>query len=138
MDRLILHCGLERCRDLRPALLDEATRKRVALARAWVMAPPLLIFEDPLMDIDVGSGSELLDLAFGSSPSGSEVDDPRPTSPAVLLTSQGLHEGLFRYVDRLIIVENAKVIFADDPREFDRRGKIFRRDVIESRGNEQG
>ena len=138
VDRLIARCGLERCRDLRPALLDEATRKRVALARAWVMAPPLLIFEDPLMDIDVGSGGELLDLAFGPSASGDDQDDPRPNSPAVLLTSQGLHEGLFRHVDRLIIVENADVIFADDPRKFDRRGKVFPRDVIESRGNELG
>ena len=97
----------------------------------------MLVFEDPLMDIDVGSGSELLDLAFGQSPDGYAGDDPRPVSPAVLLTSQGLHEGLFRYVDRLIIVEHAEVIFADDPREFDRRGKLFPRDVIESKGNDQ-
>jgi len=137
VDRLIARCELERYRDLRPALLDEATRKRVALARAWVMAPPMLVFEDPLMDIDVGSGSELLDLAFGPSPDGYAGKDPRPVSPAVLLTSQGLHEGLFRYVDRLIVVENAEVIFADSPRIFDRRGKLFPRDVIESKGNDQ-
>ncbi len=137
VDLLIDRCGLQRFRDLRPALLDEATRKRVALARAWVLAPPLLIFEDPLMDIDSGSGSELLDLAFGPVPPRWAQNDPRPVKPAVLLTSQGFHEGLFRYVDRLIIIENGEVVFSDTPREFDRRGKVFPRDVLETRGNDQ-
>ncbi len=130
---LIDRCGLSRWSSLRPAALDESTCKKVALARAWVMSPALLVFEDPLMNIDTGSGSDLLDLAFGPSPPEWEDRDPRPPNPGVLITSQGLHEGLFRYVDRMIIIKEGEVAFTGDPKEFDRRGKTHPGDLINTR-----
>lgn len=130
---LIRRCGLQGCSHLRPADLDEEIRKRVALARAWVMVPPILVFEDPLIDIDSGAGSDLLDMALGSTPPEWEGSDPRPHNPGVLITSQGLHEGLFRYVDRMVIVQEGKVVFCDSPRDFDRRGKVHLVDLIGKR-----
>lgn len=130
---LLDRCELGEVRDVRPAKLDEATRKRVALARAWVMAPPLLIFEDPLMDIDSGSAAELLDLALGPTPVEWEGRDPRPHNPGVLITSQGLHEGLFRYVDNLIIIQDGRMVFSECPRDFDRRGKIHPEDILKKK-----
>jgi putative ABC transport system ATP-binding protein len=133
VEQLIDRCNLREVSQIRPAELGEATRKRVALARAWVMSPPLLVFEDPLMDIDTGSGSELLDLALGETPEEWEGRDPRPHNPGVLITSQELHEGLFRYVDRLIIIQEGRIVFSECPRDFDRRGKIHPGDLLEKK-----
>jgi ABC-type multidrug transport system ATPase subunit len=64
-----------------------------------------------------------MEFAFGPTPSSWEEEDPRPAGAAVLLTSQGLHESLFRFVQRLVIIREGKVVFADNPGLFDRRGK---------------
>ncbi len=133
IEPLIDRCHLRKICQLRPAELDEASRKRVALARAWAMRPPFLILEDPLMDIDSSSGSELLDLAFGPTPPEWIGRDPRPANPGVLITSQGLHEGLFRYVDRLIIIDQGRVVFNENPREYDRRGMSHPTDILEQK-----
>ncbi len=133
VEQLIDRCNLREFSEVRPAKLNEATRKRVALARAWVMAPPLLILEDPLVDIDSGSGGELLDLALGPTPAEWEGRDPRPHKPGILITSQELHEGLFRYVDNLIIIKDGRVVFSECPRDFDRRGKIHPEDILKKK-----
>ena len=131
VDLLLKRCGLTEWRNQRPAALDKATCKVVALARAWMLSPPLLIFEDPLMGIDSGSGSDLLNMALGPPPPEWVENDPRPPRPGVLITSQGLHEGLFRYMDRIIIIEKGEVVFTGDPKEFDRRGKSHPGDLID-------
>jgi len=133
VEPLIDRCHLREFAHMRPAVLDEESRKRVALARAWTLLPPLLILEDPLMDIDGASGGDLLDLAFGPAPDEWIGRDPRPEDPGVLITSQGLHEGLFRYADRLIIIEEGAVVFNENPREFDRRGKRSTADILEQK-----
>ena len=133
VDVLLNRCGLSGSSRLRPAALDESTKKKVALARAWVMSPGFLILEDPLMDIDTGSGGDLLDLAFGPSPDEWHDRDPRPSDPGVLITSQGLHEGLFRYVDRMVIISKGEKVFSGDPKKFDRRGKIYPGDLLNKR-----
>jgi phospholipid/cholesterol/gamma-HCH transport system ATP-binding protein len=130
VEPLIDFCNIRPVAQLRPALLDEETRKRVGLARAWVLNPPLVVMEDPLMDIDSSSAGELLDLAFGPAPGGESAHDPRPGAPGVLITSQGLHESLFRYVDRLIIIDQGRVVFNENPRGFDRRGMHSPADIL--------
>jgi ABC-type transporter Mla maintaining outer membrane lipid asymmetry ATPase subunit MlaF len=123
-------CLLKGIRNARPAALDDYSRKRAALARSWVLSPPVLILEDPLVEIDSGSSTRLLDFALGPTPPGWEDRDPKPPSPAMLITSQGLHESFFRFVDRLIVIEEGKVVFADDPKQYDRRGKLTSSDLI--------
>ena len=130
---LIDRCQLTEWSNMRPAELDESLRKRVALARAWVMSPAFLVYEDPLMNIDTASGSELLDLSFGPTPPEWAGRDPRPADSAVLITSQGLHEGLFRYVDRMIVIKKGEVAFSGNPKQFDRRAKVHPRDLINTK-----
>jgi len=131
VDLILQRCRLTHVRDLRPAALDEYTRKRVALGRTWVLSPRLIVVEDPLVDIDSSSGSRLMEFAFGPTPPGWEGEDPRPAGAAVLITSQGLHESIFRFAHRLIIIREGKVVFADNPRLFDRRGKREAGDLIQ-------
>jgi len=130
VDIILRRCRLTHVRDRRPAALDEYTRKRVALARTWVMSPRLIVIEDPLVDIDTGAGSRFMDLALGPVPSGWEGEDPRPSQAAVFITSQGIHESFFRYVHRLIILREGQVVFADNPRLYDRRGKKDAGDLV--------
>ncbi len=133
VEPLIDFCKIREFTHVRPALLDEESRKRVALARAWALLPPLVIMEDPLMDIDSASGGELLDMAFGPAPAEWIDRDPRPAAPGVLITSQGLHESMFRYVDRLIIIDQGKVAFNENPRGFDRRGLQSPADILKQK-----
>lgn len=135
VDIILERCLLTGVRNARPGVLDDYSRKRAALARAWMLLPPLVILEDPLVEIDSVSGSRLLELALGPAPPGWEDRDPRPASPAVLITSQSLHEVFFRFVDRLIVVEAGKVVFSGDPRRFDRRGITGVSDLINATGS---
>ena len=127
---LLDRCGIHHLARLRPAELNDLERKRVALARAWSLQPPLLIFEDLLVDIDPAAAGKLMDLAFGPSPPRWQGRDTRPREAAVLLTARGLHETFFRYLDRLVILEQGELVFDGDPKGFDRRGKSGVADLL--------
>jgi ABC-type transporter Mla maintaining outer membrane lipid asymmetry ATPase subunit MlaF len=131
VEALLDRCLLTGVRNARPGVLDDYSRKRAALARSWILSPPLVLLEDPLVEIDSSSASRLLDMAIGPTPDPWQGRDPRPRSPAVLITSQGLHEAFFRFADRLVIIEEGRVIFSDDPRRFDRRGKAHFSDLVD-------
>jgi len=133
VEPLIDFCNIREFTQVRPAVLDEESRKRVALARAWALLPSLVIMEDPLMDIDSTSGGELLDMALGQASAEWAERDPRPGAAGVLITSQGLHESLFKYVDRLIIIDQGQMVFNGTPREFDRRGLRSPADILKQK-----
>lgn len=137
VDRLLRRCRIRELKDLRPALLDEYTRKRVALARSWVLAPPLVVLEDPLVDIDTGSGARILDMALGETPGDWEGEDPRPAGAAVLITSQGFHEAFFRQADRMVVIHEGTTIFDGRPGGFDRRGKKDPDDILKEKDRPQ-
>jgi ABC-type transporter Mla maintaining outer membrane lipid asymmetry ATPase subunit MlaF len=137
VDVILERCLLTGVKNAHPDALDEYSRKRAALARSWVLSPPFVILEDPLVEIDSRSGSRLMEMALGSTPHAWEDRDPRPASPAVLITSQNLHESFFRFVDRLIVLEEGKVVVSDDPKRFDRRGMMGVSDLIDTAGPAQ-
>ncbi|MFC1544151.1 ATP-binding cassette domain-containing protein [Gemmatimonadota bacterium] len=138
VEELLDRCLLTGVRNARPGVLDDYSRKRAALARSWVLSPPLVILEDPLVEIDSSSARRLLELAIGPAPERWEGKDPRPPAPAVLVTSQGFHESFFRFADRLVILEEGRVVFDDDPRRFDRRGKAHVSDLMTDAESKQG
>ncbi|MFO7768367.1 MAG: ATP-binding cassette domain-containing protein [bacterium] len=137
VDLLLRRCRVRELRDLRPALLDEYTRKRVALARSWVLSPDLVVLEDPLVDVDTGSGARILDMVLGEAPGDWEGEDPRPHQAGVLITSQGFHEAFFRQADRMVVVHRGSTIFDGPPSGFDRRGKKHPTDILKERDRPQ-
>ncbi len=137
VDVILERCLLTGVKNAHPGVLDEYSRKRAALARSWVLSPPFVILEDPLVEIDSRSGSRLMEMALGPTPHAWEDRDPRPASPGVLITSQSLNETFFRFADRLIVLEEGKVVFSDDPKRFDRRGKLGVSDLINATGSTQ-
>jgi ABC-type multidrug transport system ATPase subunit len=54
--------GAERCASLRPGELDGAEMMRVALARALVRRPKVLVIDEPALGVDLLVRDEILDL----------------------------------------------------------------------------
>jgi len=100
--------GLRHTIDLLPSQLSGGMRKRIALARALVLDPPLMLYDEP------GAGLDPISLAG--------VDRIITTLARVLgMTSIVVTHHLLsamRIADRLIFLHEGKVVAAGTPEEF--------------------
>lgn len=65
--------GAERCSPMRPVELDGAERVRIALARALVHEPRLLVIDEPTIGVDVQARDEILTLLRSLADDGTAV-----------------------------------------------------------------
>ncbi len=100
--------GLRQAVDLRPAQLSGGMRKRIALARALSLDPPLMLYDEP------GAGLDPISLA--------SVDRIIATLARVLgMTSLVVThhmESALRIADRLIFLHGGQVIAEGTPSQF--------------------
>ncbi len=65
--------GLDGCQPLRPTTLSNVDRRRVALARALVAEPTVLLLDEPAAGLDPGETEELAELLARISAAGTAV-----------------------------------------------------------------
>jgi NitT/TauT family transport system ATP-binding protein len=93
---LLAEIGLEEFADVYPARLSGGMRRRVALARAIINEPPLLLLDEPFLSLDAPVANHLRRLLM-------EVCGRR--SPTVLFVTHDLREALF-LADRVLFVSS--------------------------------
>jgi NitT/TauT family transport system ATP-binding protein len=93
---LLREIGLEDFVDVYPSHLSGGMRRRVALARAIITEPPLLLLDEPFLSLDAPVANRLRRLLI-------EVCGRR--SSTVLFVTHDLREALF-LADRVLFVSN--------------------------------
>ncbi len=109
----LVRLGCEEVADRMPGSLPYAVQKRVALARALVSEPELLLLDEPAGGLDAG---ELSDLA--------QLIDSLRESIAVMLVDH--HMDLVTSVcDRLVVLDFGSVIAAGEPSAVRRDARVL-------------
>ena len=99
--------GLDPCLSRKPRYLSGGQQQRVAIARALVKEPDILLFDEPLSNLDPGKRSEILALLkkiFSAS------------HPTVVYVTHHFYEAV-NLADRIFVLANGKFSFEGSPKE---------------------
>ncbi|MCW5581384.1 MAG: ABC transporter ATP-binding protein [Luteimonas sp.] len=111
IDRLVemkLHAvGLRAAADLYPRELSGGMARRVALARAIALDPPLMVYDEPLTGLDPIASGVIMDLV-------SELND-RLGLTSIVVTHH-VRESL-PIADRAVMIANGRIVFSGTPAE---------------------
>lgn len=91
--------GLLQHIDLAPGKLSGGQRKRVALARAVVLSPPLLVYDEPTPGLDPVTTAKVYELLRA---------ERAASSPTVLIVSSDI-EALCSFAPRLLVLHQGKL-----------------------------
>lgn len=108
VDQKLDFVGLPETKDLMPAELSGGMRKRIAVARALVLEPELLLFDEPTAGLDPVASAVINNLIVG-------LGDK--TNATCIIVTHEL-EGAFRVATRIAMLYDGKIIEDDDPEEF--------------------
>ncbi len=97
--------GLRAAADLYPRELSGGMARRVALARALALDPPLMIYDEPLTGLDPIASGVIMNLV-------SRLNDSLGLTSIVV--SHHVHETL-PIADRALVIANGRIVFAGTP-----------------------
>ena len=90
----------------RPQDLSGGQKQRVSLAGVLIDESPILLFDEPLANLDPKSGQDAIDL----------IDQiHREAGTTTIIIEHRLEDVLYRSVDRLILVNDGRILFDDHP-----------------------
>ncbi len=118
--------GLRAAADKYPRELSGGMARRVALARALALDPPLMIYDEPLTGLDPIAGGIIISLIR-------RLNDTLGLTSVIV--SHHVRETL-RIADQAIIIANGGVIFAGTPAELERSDDALVRQFV--RGEADG
>ena len=111
IDRLVamkLHAvGLRAAADLYPRELSGGMARRVALARALALDPPLMIYDEPLTGLDPIASGVIMSLIARLNAS---------LGLTSIIVTHHVHETL-PVADRAIVIANGRIVFSGTPAE---------------------
>ena len=99
--------GLRSAADLYPRELSGGMARRVALARALALDPPLMIYDEPLTGLDPIASGVIMNLV-------SRLNDSLGLTS--IIVSHHVHETL-PVADRAIVIANGRIVFSGTPAE---------------------
>jgi macrolide transport system ATP-binding/permease protein len=103
-EELLVQVGLADRLDAYPHELSGGEQRRVALARALINRPPLLLCDEPTNDLDPATASEVLALLF---------ELHRRHATALIVVTHD--ESLARHADRILYLERGQITSAASP-----------------------
>ena len=90
----------------RPQDLSGGQKQRVSLAGVLIDESPILLFDEPLANLDPKSGQDAIDL----------IDQiPKEAGTTTIIIEHRLEDVLYRSVDRLVLVNDGRILFDDHP-----------------------
>src|SRR5690606_28860683 len=99
--------GLRAAADLYPRELSGGMARRVALARALALDPPLMIYDEPLTGLDPIASGVIMNLVARLNAS---------LGLTSIIVSHHVHETL-PVADRALVIANGRIVFAGSPAE---------------------
>jgi len=111
LDQVVELLGIKHLLHRRPAKLSGGEKQRVAIGRALLTSPHLLLMDEPLASLDEERKSEVLPFI---------AQLPREFSVPILYVSHSVDEVL-HLADNLVIIESGRVVAMGDGDEMFRR-----------------
>ena len=97
---------LEQLLDHRPQDLSGGQKQRVSLAGVLIDESPILLFDEPLANLDPKSGQDTIDL----------IDQiHREAATTTIIIEHRLEDVLYRPVDRIVLVNDGQILFNGAP-----------------------
>ena len=97
---------LEQLLDHRPQDLSGGQKQRVSLAGVLIDESPILLFDEPLANLDPKSGQDTIDL----------IDQiHREAATTTIIIEHRLEDVLYRPLDRVVLVSDGEILFNGAP-----------------------
>ena len=97
---------LQQLLDNRPQDLSGGQKQRVSLAGVLIDESPILLFDEPLANLDPKSGQDTIDL----------IDQiHREAATTTIIIEHRLEDVLYRPVDRVVLVNDGEILFNGAP-----------------------
>ena len=94
--------------DHRPQDLSGGQKQRVSLAGVLIDESPILLFDEPLANLDPKSGQDIIDLI-------DKIHEEQGTTTIII--EHRLEDVLYRPIDRVILINQGQVLFNGSPDE---------------------
>ena len=99
---------LSKLLDHRPQDLSGGQKQRVSLAGVLIDESPILLFDEPLANLDPKSGQDIIDLI-------DQIHEEQGTTTIII--EHRLEDVLYRPIDRVILINQGQVLFNGSPEE---------------------
>ena len=96
----------------RPQDLSGGQKQRVSLAGVLIDESPILLFDEPLANLDPKSGQDIIDLI-------DKIHEEQGTTTIII--EHRLEDVLYRPIDRVILINQGQVLFNGEPDELLRK-----------------
>lgn len=108
--------------DHRPQDLSGGQKQRVSLAGVLIDESPILLFDEPLANLDPKSGQETIDL----------IDRIHHEEKATtIIIEHRLEDVLYRHVDKVVLVNDGQILFDGHPDELLRTDLLIQNGIRE-------